>query len=75
VDGPAAAQPARLASKQAGKAGNRSIPPYILLLDSEIRFLEYRLEVVESWPNSTRKQATIDGILNRLNSHSRRLPA
>ena len=33
---------------------------------SEISFLEYRLAVVESWPSSARKQATIEGILHRL---------
>jgi hypothetical protein len=67
VDGPAAAKPAGLAARQASVAGHRSIPPYILLPQSEVRFLEYRLEVVESWPDSTRKNAIIQGILMRLN--------
>jgi hypothetical protein len=34
--------------------------------ESEIRFLEYRLEVVGSWPDSERKQALIDAISRRL---------
>jgi len=33
---------------------------------SENRFLAYRLEVVRSWPDSARKQATIEAILLRL---------
>ena len=48
-------------------AGKRSILPYIPLPDAEVRFLKYRLEVVDSWPDSTRKQATREGILSRLN--------
>lgn len=70
MDGPAAAQPARLAAREASEAGHRSIPPYILLPESEIRFLEYRLQVIESWPESTRKQAIMKGILMRLNGVS-----
>ena len=37
-------------------------------LQSEIRFLEYRLEVVESWPDSGRKRASIEAILLRLST-------
>jgi len=33
---------------------------------SETRFLEYRLEVVRTWRESGRKQATIDAIVLRL---------
>ena len=33
---------------------------------SEIRFLAYRLEVARSWPESARKQVTIQAILFRL---------
>lgn len=35
-------------------------------LQSEVRFLQYRLEVVESWPDSGRKRASIEAILLRL---------
>ena len=38
---------------------------------TEIRFLEYRLEVVSSWPPSARKEATIDAILFRLSTSQR----
>jgi len=66
VDGPAAAKPATLAVSKAGKAGKRSIPPKIALPESEFKFLEYRLQVVESWPESNRKRVIIEGILGRL---------
>ena len=32
----------------------------------ELRFLEYRLEVVGSWPDSPRKSAIMEAILGRL---------
>ena len=32
----------------------------------EIRFLEYRLEVVSDWPASERKRATVEAISRRL---------
>jgi len=67
VDGPAAAKLAPLAVSRAGKKGKRSIPPNIALPESEIKFLEYRLQVVESWPESIRKRVNIEGILSRLN--------
>jgi hypothetical protein len=67
VDGPAAAKPAPLAVSKASKAGKRSIPSNIALPESEIKFLEYRLQVVESWPESIRKRVIIQGILGRLN--------
>ena len=51
-------------------AGKRSIPSHIELPDAEIRFLKYRLEVVESWPDSIRKQVTREGILSRLNGNA-----
>jgi len=66
VDGPAAAKPATLAVVKAGKAGKRSIPLEFPLPESETKFLEYRLEVVESWPDSDRKRVIIEGILARL---------
>lgn len=67
VDGPAAAHPAKLASRHASVAGYRSIPSPLALPESEIKFLEYRLEVVASWPESDRKRVLIEGILDRLN--------
>jgi hypothetical protein len=33
---------------------------------ADIRFLEYRLEVVASWPESSRKRAVMEGISLRL---------
>jgi hypothetical protein len=36
------------------------------VLEYEIRFLEYRLEVVQSWPDSDRRRATMEAILHRL---------
>ena len=41
---------------------------------TEIKFLEYRLEVVSSWPPSPRKEATIDAILIRLSTTQRVVP-
>ena len=35
-------------------------------MHSETPFLEYRLQVVSSWPESDRKQATIDAILSQM---------
>ena len=34
--------------------------------DDEIRFLEYRLEVVRQWPTSTRKKVTLEALSRRL---------
>ena len=34
----------------------------------EIRFLEYRLEVIESWPDSGRKSALQTSVLLRIHS-------
>jgi hypothetical protein len=63
-----------LAIRATGIAGSRSIHANPLQLfraslsESEIQFLEYRLHVLESWPASRRKDATIGGILLRLNA-------
>jgi hypothetical protein len=38
---------------------------------SEIRFLEYRLEVVSQWPPSTRKDVTAEAISRRLTAIAR----
>ena len=63
-----------LAIRATGTAGSRSIHANPLQLfraslsQSEIQFLEYRLHVLESWPASPRKDATIGGILLRLNA-------
>jgi hypothetical protein len=35
-------------------------------MHSETPFLEYRLQVVSSWPESDRKRATIDAILSQM---------
>jgi hypothetical protein len=56
-----------LAVSKAGKTGKRSIPPNLASPESEIKFLEYRLQVVESWPESIRKRVILQGILGRLN--------
>lgn len=56
----------KLATRETGLAGNRSIRAISELPEWEIRFLEYRLEVVRAWPDSARKLATIDAILGRL---------
>lgn len=56
----------KLATSKKRLAGNRSIRATNMLKPWEIRFLEYRLEVVESWPDSPRKLATIQAILMRL---------
>jgi hypothetical protein len=39
--------------------------------DREIRFLEYRLDVIDSWPASPRKQAVAEAISRRLASIAR----
>jgi hypothetical protein len=39
--------------------------------DREIRFLEYRLDVIDSWPDSPRKQAVAEAISRRLASIAR----
>jgi hypothetical protein len=39
--------------------------------ESEIRFLEYRLETVSRWPPSARKHATVEAISRRLTTFAR----
>lgn len=39
--------------------------------ESEIRFLEYRLETVICWPPSARKHATVEAISRRLTTFAR----
>jgi len=56
----------KLAAFRDRPVGNRSIRTNHMLQPWEIRFLEYRLEVVRSWPESPRKAATIHAILTRL---------
>lgn len=46
------------------------IPP-INPAESELRFLEYRLEVVQGWPPSARKLATAQAIARRVTSIGR----
>lgn len=56
-------------SEQFDERNHRRVP--MTLPVTEIRFLEYRLEVVSSWPPSARKEATIDAILFRLSTSQR----
>ncbi len=58
----------KLANSRNGLAGNRSIHANRARQEWEIKFLEYRLEVVASWPDSARKIATIQAIVLRLDS-------
>jgi hypothetical protein len=39
--------------------------------ESEIRFLEYRLDVISRWPPSERKRVTAEGISRRITSIAR----
>jgi hypothetical protein len=41
--------------------------PLVMLERTEVQFLEYRLDVVASWPESGRKQAALEAIYLRLN--------
>lgn len=66
VDGPVGATAKKLATAGTGLAGNRSIRSKIQLPEWDIRFQEYRLEVVRLWPESGRKLATLAAILRRL---------
>jgi hypothetical protein len=38
-----------------------------MLDQTEVQFLEYRLEVVAFWPESGRKRAALEAIVRRLN--------
>ncbi|HEV8041162.1 MAG TPA: hypothetical protein VGP62_19975 [Bryobacteraceae bacterium] len=58
----------KLANSRNGLAGIRSIHANSTLAEWDIRFLEYRLEVVGSWPDSARKLATLEAIVLRLDS-------
>jgi hypothetical protein len=66
VDGLVGEKTMKLANSRNGLAGHRSIHANRMLHDWEIRFLEYRLEVVASWPESARKDATLHAIVLRL---------
>ena len=48
-----------------------AIAPNAMPAQSEIRFLEYRLEVIKNWPVSARKVATGEAITRRLLSIAR----
>lgn len=39
--------------------------------ETELNFLKYRLEVIETWPESERKRTAVDSILQRLTSLAR----
>jgi hypothetical protein len=47
-------------------AVNGSVHTHLTCMQLEIYFLQYRLEVVTSWPESDRKRATIAAILHKL---------
>jgi hypothetical protein len=68
VDGPIGEKTMKLAASRNGLAGDRSIHATTALQEWDIRFLEYRLEVVGSWPDSARKAATLEAIVLRLDS-------
>ena len=68
VDGLVGKKPMNLATSINGLAGDRSLRANSALQEWDIRFLEYRLEVVGSWPDSARKVATIEAIVLRLHS-------
>jgi hypothetical protein len=66
VDGLAGKIVPRPADWKTRIAVNRSIHANVTCMQSEIYFLQYRLEVVTSWPESDRKRATIAAILHQL---------
>jgi hypothetical protein len=66
VDGLVGENKMKLATSKNGLAGNRSIRAKFPHSEWDVRFLEYRLEVVGAWPDSPRKSATIEGIKLRL---------
>jgi hypothetical protein len=68
VNGLVGKKPMNLATSRNGLAGDRSNRTNRALQEWDIRFLEYRLEVVGSWPDSARKVATIEAIVLRLDS-------
>jgi hypothetical protein len=44
-----------------------NVKPLVMLGPTEIQFLEYRLDVVTSWPDSGKKRAALEAIYFRLN--------
>lgn len=66
MDGPGGQIAPKLVPWKTRNAVNRSIHANLTCMQSEIYFLQYRLEVVNSWPESERKQATIAAILHQL---------
>ena len=65
MDGPVGEAP-KLATWKTRSAGNRTIHAKLSSMHSETPFLEYRLQVVSTWPESDRKRATIDAILSQM---------
>jgi len=63
-------QPLRGLATESGAVGRRPLPLIVSLHTelslAETRFLEYRLEVIGSWPDSERKRNLMDGIVGRL---------
>lgn len=47
------------------------VPSMRMPAESDIRFLEYRLDVISQWPPSARKQAAAEAISRRLLSIAR----
>lgn len=39
--------------------------------ESEIRFLDYRLDVIANWPNSEQKRVTVEAISRRITAIAR----
>lgn len=68
VDGLVGITAPKLAAWKIRMAESRSI--HTIWVQAEIQFLQYRLEVVEQWPDSARKQATIAAILSQLRRHT-----
>ena len=68
VDGPSVVQKAGTWKPRAVvKHPIHAIRRLVTLERTEVQFLEYRLAVVASWPESRRKQAALGAILFRLN--------
>jgi hypothetical protein len=44
-----------------------NLKPLLMLGPAEIQFLEYRLDVVTTWPESGKKRAALEAIYFRLN--------
>jgi len=61
----------RISARRADKTIAMITSPTSTPARSELRFLEYRLEVVSHWPPSARKDVTAEAISRRLTSIAR----